>query len=202
MLNYYKICNLPIDSILHDDKPAYVKEGHGGKQVGNWPIYSFFKLYHSGEKETAELCFVNWYIDQYEKYSETDKSKGGMKDGSLDKLVKDTPDISYNKELFENAVLTRVQLRFQLFESISRLGYSPDHVYPVSAIQLNGNHYKLISGHHRTAILAALGYEFVPDVFVFSGKIMNLCYRIRERIKRMTQVKSTFIEKDEIDLYF
>jgi hypothetical protein len=35
MIKWYSICNVPINKILHDDKPAYVKEGHGGKPIKN-----------------------------------------------------------------------------------------------------------------------------------------------------------------------
>ena len=187
MIKLYDICNVPINKILHDDKPAYVKEGHGGKQVHYWPVYRFYRLYHTGKKKNAKLSYINWYIDQYVKYAEINKSQGGMKGGSLDRLVKRSAGNSGNEDLFRNAVAIRVQQRFQLFESISFSGYRPDHNFPVAALKLNGNQYKLISGHHRAAILAVLEYDSVPDVLVFSGEIMNLCYRIGERIKRMTK---------------
>jgi hypothetical protein len=185
MIRLYNVSSLPIHNILHDDKTAYTLEGHGGKQVCHWPVYRFFKLYDSGKQDDATSSFFNWYIDQYNRYSKIDKSKGGMKDGSLDRLVKKTSVAGENGNSFENAVLKRIKQRFELLEAIRISGYIPDYTFPIIVIKINNDKFKLVSGHHRTAILAALGYDCVPDVHVFPNETMLIIFRILQKVKRL-----------------
>ena len=111
-----------------------------------------------------------------------------MKNGSLDRLVKRTSVAGENGNSFKNAVLKRIRQRFNLLESIRISGYTPDHKFHVIAIMTHNDQFKLISGHHRTAILAALGYDSVPDVYVFNRNTMWLFYRALQRLKKVLGV--------------
>ena len=187
MIKLYKICNIPINNLLHDDKPAYKKEGHGGKQVWHWPIYKFFRIYHLNKKKEAQKSFCDWYIDQYQKYSGTPKSQGGMKNGSLDRFIKEIRIDANSDVLFKDAVLKRVNQRFQLLESISSSGYNPNHIDPVKAFKSNDNQYIVNSGHHRIAILAALGYDVVPEVYVFKNNLVFILYRCQQKLIKISK---------------
>lgn len=201
MIRYYNICNVPINKIIHANKPAYVFEERAGKSIYHWPVYQFFKLYHSGEIDDAKSFFLKWYIDQYSKYAEIDKSKGGMKGGSLDRLVKKLPSQIVKENFLEKVILERVQQRFELFESIRSTGYIPNNDFPVKTIRTHNDKFKLLSGHHRTAILAALGYNSVPNVYVFANDIMLFGYRIESKIKQALELLSQLSKNNETNLY-
>ena len=174
-----KPSSTPIKKLLHDDKIAYDREGQGGKPVWQWPIYNFFKLYYNDGKAEAEKHFADWYKEQYTKYSITDKSKGGMKNGSLDKLIK-SAKFSGDKG-FEQAVVSRVRQRFSLLESIRDKGYLPNPNTPVMAIKRR-NQYVLFAGHHKVAVLAVLGYTHVPDVVVFRSWLHYKFFRLGKKL--------------------
>lgn len=169
-LTLYKVTSIPITSLRHDDSEAYLKEGHGGETVWKWPIYKFFSLYHSGAKERAEELYINWYIDQYHKYSGLEKSKGGMKGGSLDRLnQRYRKSKGIRNDLVMESVVNRVKQRFLLLENIRENGYKPNPQNPVKVHKAGEQMYKLFGGHHRVAILAALQYKRVPDIYVYGG---------------------------------
>ena len=42
--------DVPLDLIRHNDVPVYKREGHGGKPIAAWPIYTFVKLTAKGGK--------------------------------------------------------------------------------------------------------------------------------------------------------
>jgi hypothetical protein len=108
------------------------------------------------------------------------KNQGGMKNGSLDRLLEVG---KLSDDNFFKTVNTRVMQRFQLLESIRTSGYKPNHDSPVKVIKGNKDQYKLFSGHHRVAILAVLEYDIVPNVYVFENNFMYLLFKCRRKIK-------------------
>lgn len=184
MCQLVKVTDLPILKLIHDTKYCYTTEGHGGTTVENWPIYRFFSLYKSGSTKEATDEFVAWYIDQYKKYAHVEKSKGGMKNGSFDKLYNSLQQSKNEKYSFEEAVRERVSQRFQLFESIHSKGYKPIHSSPIKAYSKKNGYFMLFGGHHRVAVLAILDYDTVPDVYVFKNKFSYFLYRYFQKIIR------------------
>ena len=181
---FYSIGDLPISKLVHDDKYAYKKEGHGGKPVWEWPICLFFQLYLYGEKEKAEGLFIDWYIEQYDKYANVGKLKGGMKNGSLYTLYNKMQSESNDKIQFEEAVIKRVQQRFQLLEKIRIEGYIPNRSDPISALNKKNESFILLGGHHRIASLYVLQYKIVPGIYVYNKKYMHSIHNILKRFNR------------------
>ncbi len=171
-----------VSSLLHDNKPCYALEGHGGKPVWQWPVYEFFNLYLIGEKEEAESRFIDWYYDQYKKYSSVEKSEGGMKNGSLDRLYRQMKTANENISL-KDVIRIRVKQRFDLLEDIKTRGYHPNTLDPIKVFRIKPNQYMLFGGHHRVAVLAALGENNIPGVYVFTNNAALFLYRILKKAK-------------------
>ena len=179
------------DVIRHDDKPCYVIEGFGGQPVEKWPIYRFYDQYLSGNRDVATMEYETWYLDQFTKYSHISKSSGGMKKGSLYKLIEtlhhsrsimfDGNLKSADQKIIEEAIRERVGYRFMLMESIMKEGYHPNRRDRIIGVKKNGSVF-LKGGHHRTAILKALGYPNVPAVIVFPS---NTLYLVMKRIRKI-----------------
>ena len=189
MFRLYSVEDIPITKLLHDDKYAYKKEGHGGKPVWEWPIYHFFKLYHSGENEKANRLFIDWYMEQYQKYSNVPKTKGGMKNGSLDKLYLEMQNNKNRKISIRESVVERVRQRFQLLEQIKSVGYRPVDSDPIKVFRLSGYNYKLFGGHHRVAIMSVLGYDIISDIHVYNNKMDYICHNL---LKKLTNIFNTY----------
>lgn len=174
-----------MSSIRHSDRSCYVQEGHGGREIEVWPIYRFFHQYVNGDTEQARVDFADWYLDQFMKYRHVPKRVGGMRGGSLARVVEaegneasaiagfpeagadDGGDVA-NARL-RKAIALRVEQRFELVESIRQNGYTPNLSDPVPAIKQNQCLY-LEGGHHRAAVLKALGWSVFPGVKVFKGR--------------------------------
>ncbi len=177
--------SVPIKKLLYDDKLAYVQEGHGGKPVWQWPIFRFFKLYADGKTTEAEKAFAEWYIDQFQKYGQLEKSKGGMKGGSLSRLYDNMLHHSDGQVSFQQAVAERVRLRFSLFDKIKSEGYLANPYKPVIAFKRNDDKLLMHEGHHRVAILAALGYDSIPNVHIFRNKHELFLFRLMNRFRKL-----------------
>ena len=191
MIKLYRTCNVSINKILHVDRPVYNKEGYAGKTVFSWPIYRFFKLYHSGQKEKALQSFTDWYTEQYKKYSGCGKSKGGMKGGTLEKLYHNLQKNYNGNTSFENAVEIRVKQRFSLFESILTQGYIINESAPLQALKTNNDQFILLNGgHHRVAILAAIGYNEIPMVYVFMNKTSYYLNKYSKKVISLMSLKA------------
>ena len=179
------------DVLRHDDKPCYVIEGFGGQPVEKWPIYRFYDQYLSGNRDVATMEYETWYRDQFTKYCHVSKSSGGMKKGSLYKLIETlhhSKSIIFDGNLknadlkiIEEAIRDRVVYRFMLMESIMKEGYQPGRSDKIIGVKKNGSVF-LKGGHHRTAILKALGYDKVPEVIVYPN---NTLYLILKRIRKI-----------------
>lgn len=185
------IQDICFDVIRHDDKHCYVIEGFGGQPVVKWPIYRFYDQYLRGNRDLAAMEYEAWYMDQITKYCHISKSSGGMKKGSLYKLIEtlhhkksiifDGILTNANQNIIEEAIRERVGYRFMLLESIMKEGYQPNSCDRIIGVKKNGSVF-LKGGHHRTAILKALGYSKVPDVIVYPS---NTLYLIMKRIRKI-----------------
>ena len=185
------IQDICFDVIRHDDKHCYIIEGFGGQPVEKWPIYRFYDQYLTGNKDLATMEYETWYLDQFTKYSQISKSSGGMKKGSLYKLIEtlhhsrsimfDGNLKSADQKIIEEAIRERVGYRFMLMESIMKEGYKPNRRDRIIGVKKNGSVF-LKGGHHRTAILKTLGYPKVPDVIVYPNDTL---YLIMKRIRKI-----------------
>lgn len=165
-----KIAAIRIESVRHNGREAYVKEGFGLKPIHHFPPYTFFSLYLNGSEAEAFKLYKEWYLDQFNKYRFTEKSVGGMKNGTLFRLIKNEHlnhqiELMDNLEnmdqkIFEKSVETRVEQRFALLESIRIFGYQDAGDAIFGEVQ-NDDSIVLKGGHHRCSILMALGYREV-----------------------------------------
>ena len=151
-----------IASVRHDPGPPYNLEGYGGLPVDEWPIYRFFHRYVQGRPEQAVQDFADWYEVQYGRYGDIPKSRGGLKGGSLDRLI--LRNASEGISAQESFVI-RAQQRFELLMSIRDNGYRPVMKSPVIGLRrVGGRELFILNGHHRVAALAALGMQQVPSL--------------------------------------
>lgn len=173
-----KIKDINIDAIRHDDKYCYVFEGHGGRPVYTWPIYRFYYMYIHESKKKAKEGYELWYLDQYMKYRFFSKKKGGMLEGSLDRLVVSKKDNGkVDEQVLLQAIAERVKQRFDIANSIMNDGYIPNHDDPIKGIK-KGTTVLLKCGHHRVAILAALGKNIVPNIYVYDEYYIYNLHRL------------------------
>jgi hypothetical protein len=101
----------------------------------------------------------------YAKYGEVPKSSGGLKGGSLDRLVQQNL-LSGISEAQSSRL--RAQQRLDLLDSIRDNGYKPSLLDPIYGVRKVGScELFLQGGHHRVAVLGVLG-EFndrpIPSV--------------------------------------
>ncbi len=183
-----------LDDIRHNDSLCYIREGFGGRKIEYWPMYSFFCQYVSGDKDEAITNFSRWYRGQFNKYCKVSKRYGGMLNGSLYKLIQKRLRIEFgrhfkNPEEVKSAFIDmviheRVTQRMELLDDIIKNGYIINRSYPVVA-RLNNNKIFIEDGHHRAAILKALGYESIPGAFLFKS---NTAFRLFGRFWRIYKV--------------
>jgi hypothetical protein len=163
--------------LRHDDKQVHRAEGYGGKPIEAFPPFRFYLLRETGHREQAYEQFRAWYHEQFDRYMRTEKSVGGMKNGSLYRLVVafhertrvswSDPAPAFRRDLVDRAIEQRVEERFQLLDSIKQRGYVRSSVDPVVGVARDDRVY-LSSGHHRAAALRAIRSPSVPGVLVLS----------------------------------
>lgn len=177
--------NVPLAHIRHNDLACYVVEGFGARPVEEWPVFNFFTQYLCGDKEAAIQNYVEWYTDQLSKYHNAPKKEGGMHKGSLYSLIETKCGTSFplvDEVCKKAAIRERVEQRFQLLEAIREQGYKPEMAERIVAVKKNGHVY-LRGGHHRVAVLQALGESELPSVLVFPNQLVyNLFYFLRNII--------------------
>lgn len=176
--------DIPLSKIRHNDLPCYVQEGYGGRPIPEWPMYQFFAEYVHGEKELAREKFEAWYLEQLNRYHDRPKIEGGMYTGSLYTLIEHMSGVPFSEatELQKKeAIKRRVAERFALLENIRSEGYRPN-AERIDGIKKGADVY-LLGGHHRVAILAALGKEVLPQMMVFPNRFMYNLFTILRNIK-------------------
>lgn len=174
------LTDVPLAALRHDDKKCHLEEGSGAKPVEFWSIYKFFADYADGREEAAVNDFTAWYLRQYERYSRVDKSLGGMRNGSLSRVIaKATAADSTGKndaqppsqsKIIREAVEAFVRERLQLLDSIRDSGFSISGRVKIIGVRRKGL-VMIRNGHHRIAVLKALGYSHVPLISVYPNEI-------------------------------
>lgn len=187
-----------IKLLRHNDLSCYNEEGFGGKTLKKWPVYKFFSEYIVNP-ESAINNYTEWYQDQLDKYSDIPNSEGGMYKGSLFRFIEEYTGKEYyelSRNQREVAVRKRVIKRFELIEDIKMHGYDTEKAEKIYALRKKGLVY-LKGGHHRAVILLVLGYENLPDVFVFPNEtVYNVFQYIRilkTKLCKFLKTKKTIV---------
>ena len=163
--------------IIHNDLDHYVESGYGGKNIKKWPFYKFIKIWLDGNYDQANNLWVNWLVDEFFKYCNEPKSKGGMYQGSVHRFAIEKLQKNKNECWLDPSLLNRtdvqlgasvlVRKRIQLIDSIINKGYQINIDDSIIAVKMNGL-YVLKGGHHRAAVVYILGYKKLPGVIVYS----------------------------------
>ena len=167
--------DLPISLFVHNDRLSYVAECYGGKKVGEWPFYQFIYEYLHGDEQNARNDWVAWLEDQYSKYGTIEKSKGGMKGGSvykgamknLNRQVNNIEHDSLTAQDIRVGAELLVDRRLSLVRSIRDDGFIPgkgDRIIALMRHTGSNRVFVLQGGHHRLATLYSLGYESLPNI--------------------------------------
>ncbi|HKQ60352.1 MAG TPA: hypothetical protein VJS92_03645 [Candidatus Polarisedimenticolaceae bacterium] len=163
------VVDVPFERLRHDDKPVHVAEGYGGRPIEHFPPYRFFRQVLAGDPDGARTGFREWYRQQFGKYAEVPKKRGGMRHGSLDRLVRAVHaregSAELRAELVERAIAERVEQRLALFETLRTQGYDRARAERIVGIRRRGAVF-LTGGQHRAAALRALELPALPDVVV------------------------------------
>lgn len=200
----FRRTNVAIGDLRHDDRPAYIEDGFGGRPLGHWPVFRFFQLYKSLDESEAEEAFVAWYADQFMRHGQRPKSEGGMRDGSLYRMVVDEHvrrgqpvDLSagvFDSDTLQHAIRCRVRQRLSFFESVIRDGFVISKEDPIRGVRENGA-ITIRSGHHRVAALLAIGEEFVPAMMVYPGWIAE---RTDRALRRAGQPSARMLVRERL----
>ena len=184
--------DISINNIIHNDLQCYVDSGYGSKEIKEWPFYRFIKLWINGNDDEAQDLWVNWLVDEFFKHCLSEKSKGGMCQGSVHRFAIEYMQKNKNECWLNPSLLNRtdvqlgasllVKKRIQLIESIINKGYQIDMDDLIIAVKINGM-YVLKGGHHRAAVVCILGYKKLPGVIVYSKPLWE-CRKWLIKIKR------------------
>ncbi len=177
--------DIPLADIRHNDLPAYLAEGFGGKPIEEWPVYRFFTMYWEGNREEATREFVEWYRDQLGKYAMVPKRDGGMRRGSLYNLIEKRCGVPFEKtetSCREATIRERVSQRLGLLDTIQSRGYQAGEAERIDGFREKGFVY-LTGGHHRAAILKVLGEEKLPGVLVFPNRLVYNFFTLLRNIR-------------------
>ena len=144
--------------------------GFGGKSIKNFPPYEIFEEYLKNP-ENARTLFTHFFYDNLLKKNAFDvpKERGGWYNGSLyretyklfkaNNIIFNKNTILKNKNLVDQAIEHRINHYITVFKSIRKNGFDP-LMNPLIVEKYKGLYY-LINGHHRIAMLSALGYKKV-----------------------------------------
>jgi hypothetical protein len=182
--------DVPLDLLRHNDTPVYAREGYGGRPIAAWPIYGFIRAYSDGFAEVARREFAAWYGEQLAKHQDVPVALGGMSRGSLYRAIEAAHragGVELNgslrharEEIVAACIAERVEQRLALVDAIRKEGYVPERAGRVMAIRKGGGVY-LKGGHHRAAILKALGHETFPGLVVLPRPLYALVRRASTR---------------------
>ena len=188
--------NVELSKLLHDDRSAYVLEGYGGKGIAQWPFFYFIRQFFDDDEVKAKNRWVDWLIDQHSKYGSFEKKNGGMYGGSVQKYALDIAGCQSPADLtdadIKHGAISLVERRIAMMRSIRDEGFNAKKNGRVIALKVLRDkkiYYVMKGGHHRAAVLFALGYASFPNVLVvapttykflhFGRKVVN---SIRKRI--------------------
>jgi hypothetical protein len=179
--------DVPLERIRHDDRPIYVAEGYGGRSIDHFPPFRFYSALHAGRRCEAIDGFAAWYVRQFRTYGAVEKKQGGMRNGTLHRLLLSLgggSDAGHaaaeadDEDLLRRAARLRAEQRMSLFESIRDLGYWVERTPPIIGA-VRGRDVYLTGGHHRAAALRVLGWTCLPRVSVFPSRFLRGLKRLR-----------------------
>lgn len=180
--------DVPMAQVRHDDRPVFVAEGYGGRPIEEFPPCGFYGLALAGREEEARAAWRAWYREQFRKHGREPKRDGGMRGGTLYRLVAalcaedgvpfDGDVDAVPEPTLARAIERRVGERLDLLASIRTHGYLLSRSTPVLALRRSGAVY-LTGGQHRAAALRALGHDTMPQLSVFSPALLRALKRIR-----------------------
>ena len=179
MMNLFR-SNILLSNILHNDLKYYNESGYGGKQIEKWPFYKFIKLWVSGNYKQARDLWIEWLVNEFNKYGNKAKSKGGMYQGSVHHYSLNYVNKNKNEHWIDALLINKINVkkgaallvdkRIELIRSVINKGYSVELTDPIFAVR-KGNRYVLKGGHHRAAIMHVIGHDSLPGVIIYSKTI-------------------------------
>ena len=179
----FRNIDISINKILHNDLLYYEKSGYGRKHIQEWPFYNFIKMWINGDCEYARNQWIAWLVEEFKKYCHFAKSKGGMYQGSVHRNAIKNIDHNKNKFWVEPSLIDDINIthgatllvdeRINLINSIINSGYKLELASPIFAVKKKG-FYILKGGHHRAAIMYALGHEVLNGVTKYSTILWKL----------------------------
>lgn len=160
----------PIEKIRCQVKPFSQMLEFSGKPIYFFPPCKFYGIYLINPEE-AYNRFFEWYHHSWFELKawEISKEDGGMRNGSLSKLICDLhKEAGINISCFKDAkhcfiskaIDLRVEQYFSLLNSIRKDGFDKSLRPPIKSVFKNGLYY-LKGGHHRVSILYNLGFQEV-----------------------------------------
>lgn len=184
---------VPLDRLMHNDRPAYVHAGYGGRPVEEWPFFPFIQAWLQGSEQQARRDWIQWLEEQYRLYGAVPKHLGGMRSGSVHRGAMERAGLSIG-EPPESAVRASVEAlvdrRLEMVRSIRDRGFRPEEGEPVIAVPGRGaagrQRLVLQGGHHRVATLRALGRETFP-VLRRAPRIYAFAMVMKKRLKSWRQ---------------
>lgn len=157
-----------IGTMRCQQKPFSAVLGFAGEPIEVFPAYRFFCEYLDNPN-SAVVSFTRWMrwaLIDLEAWK-VPQREGGWANGSLVKLIRHSHQANGIKistldeaepNLVNRAIEHRVLAYFDLMESIHTKGFRL-YSYPPIACQQEEGVYYICNGHHRLAILRALGLK-------------------------------------------
>lgn len=181
--------DVAVDRLRVESTHIGLQEGYGGQPIERFPPWTFFHQHVLGEAEPARAAFALWYEEQFRKYRNVSKDKGGMHRGSLyhevlaehasagAEVAARQPE--FRDELVAIAIERRVAQRIAFLEGIRSRGYRPVASDPIFALEHADGTVHLLGGHHRAAALSALGESMLPRVTLLTPRMRDVFARLR-----------------------
>ena len=161
-----------IDQLICSRAPQHFVLGYGGRPIDNFPPRSFFAQ-ELNRDATGVRAFERWLMWRFIDGGEgrIPKAEGGMMTGSVvdairiaatefgvegSKLPHDLTTL--DREVIRLGIALRVTQYFEVFKNIRVHGYDYRRGY-AQCVQSNHGDLEIIGGHHRLAMLRALGCE-------------------------------------------
>ena len=153
-VSYWVNETIDIDKLLCNRAAFLTNEGYGSKPMNYFPFYTACKMYMANQHDEGKKIYYYLIKHFFNIYGKKHMREGGIKGfWWYDRIMK-FPTL-------EEGIMWWVYDRFNLLESIAR-EYNP-YREEIVVREDNGKYY-ISDGHHRVAILYALGYKKVENV--------------------------------------
>ncbi len=181
--------DVAVDQLRVESTHIGLQEGYGGQPIERFPPWAYFQQHVRGESEPARVAFALWYAEQFRKYRNVSKDKGGMHRGSLYREVlaehaRAGVEVAARQPVFRDdlvatAIERRVAQRIAFLDGIRSRGYRPVASDPIFALEHADGSVHLLGGHHRAAALSALGESMLPRVTLLTPRMRDVFARLR-----------------------